>query len=121
MGQCIITRRGTNKKLNIVNLGIISVRYTYGANPGYDVHNFTRTVTINIADKIPNYSNLGLTKDNFMVGLYTIKSGSGDAYANVTGVSHSYSNGILTVNLNCTSQYGGNYTVGFSAYCAYLG
>lgn len=121
MGQCFITRRGTNKKLNIVNLGIILVSYTYGDNPGYDVHNFTRTVTINIANKIPNYSNLGLTKDNFMVGLNTIESSYGGSYANVTSVSHSYSNGILTVNLNCTSQYGGNYIVGFSAYCAYLG
>ena len=121
MGNCLITRKGTNKKLNIVNLGSNSVSYTYGANPGYDIHTFTRTVTINIADKIPNYSNLGLTKDNFMVGLNTIESSYGDSYANVTSVSHSYSNGILTVNLNCTSRYGGNYIVGFSAYCAYLG
>lgn len=121
MEQCLITRKGTNKKLNIVNLGSKSVSYTYGANPGYDVHNFTRTVTINIADKIPNYSILGLTKDNFMVGLNTINSGYSDAYANVTSVSYSYSNGTLTININCQSQYGGNFIVNFSVYCVYLG
>ena len=107
-----------SKKLNIVNLGSNSISYTYGG--GYDVMNFTRTVTIDISSKISSYSKLGLTKDNFIIGLNSINSQYGDVYAKVTGVSHSYSSGKLTIKINCTSLYGGNFTVSFSAYCAYI-